>query len=302
MTNIVPFILDGLIVAGYFAILALSLNMEYGYSGLINFGKAAFFALGAYASAMLTTNGYPAFLGVVVAMIVAGLGGLLISIPAIRVKSDYLAIITLVFAETIRVILKNESWIAGGVLGIRGVPPLIDFRNVSYETHLIIQAFIVMTLFTIFALVGWLLTNSPFGRILRAIREDELASSVYGKNNIFAKAVVFGLGSSIAGAAGSFYAQYIGFVSPDLFILAITLQIWIMSILGGPATIMGSFVGALVVISINRGTRLLKDFLNLPLDTNNLMFILTGALLIIVVIFKPTGILKEGRVESVRRR
>jgi len=301
VTNIDLFILDGLITAGYFAILALSLNIEYGYSGLIDFGKAAFFALGAYTSAILTTTGYPAVIAVLMAMAVAGLGGLAISIPAIRVRSDYLAIITLVFAETIRVILKNESWIAGGVLGIRGIPPMIDLRGISYEAHLAGQAFFVLILFTIFAIVGWLLTNSPFGRILRAIREDELASSVYGKYNTAAKAVVFGVASAMAGAAGSFYSQYVGFVSPDLFILAITLQIWIMSILGGPATILGGLAGAVLVTSINRGTRILKDYLNLPLDANNLMFILTGALLVLVVTFKPTGILKEGRIRSVRR-
>ncbi len=301
MTNIDLFILDGLITAGYFAILALSLNIEYGYSGLIDFGKAAFFALGAYTSAILTTTGYPAVITVLMAMAVAGLGGLAISIPAIRVRSDYLAIITLVFAETIRVILKNESWVAGGVLGIRGIPPMIDLRGISYEAHLAGQAFFVLILFTIFAIVGWLLTNSPFGRILRAIREDELASSVYGKYNTAAKAVVFGVASAMAGAAGSFYSQYVGFVSPDLFILAITLQIWIMSILGGPATILGGLAGAVLVTSISRGTRILKDYLNLPLDANNLMFILTGALLVLVVTFKPTGILKEGRIRSVRR-
>ncbi|MEM4297309.1 MAG: branched-chain amino acid ABC transporter permease [Nitrososphaerota archaeon] len=300
MTNIDLFILDSVITVGYFAILALSLNIEYGYSGLIDFGKAAFFALGAYASAILTTNGYPAGLAIVAAMLVAGLGGLAISIPAIRVRSDYLAIITLVFAETIRVVLKNESWLAGGVLGIRGIQPIIDLRSISYDVHLVGQAVFVLTLFTIFAIVGWRLTNSPFGRILRAIREDELASSVYGKNNTAAKAVVLGIASAMAGAAGSFYSQYVGFVSPDLFILAITLQIWIMSILGGPATILGGLAGAVVVTSISRGTRILKDFLNLPLDANNLMFILTGLLLILVVTFKPSGILKEGKIKSVR--
>ncbi|MEM4343818.1 MAG: hypothetical protein QXT91_05715, partial [Candidatus Caldarchaeum sp.] len=96
-------------------------------------------------------------------------------------------------------------------------------------------------------------------------------------------------------------SQYVGYVSPDLFILAITLQIWIMSILGGPATILGSFVGAAVVTAISRGTRILKDFLNLPLDANNMMFILTGALLVLVVTFRPTGILREGRVKTVKR-
>ncbi|GBC69733.1 High-affinity branched-chain amino acid transport system permease protein LivH [archaeon HR01] len=298
MTNLDLFILDSVITAGYFAILALSLNIEYGYSGLIDFGKAAFFALGAYTSALLAINGYPAALAVAVAMLVSGLGGLAISVPAIRVRSDYLAIITLVFAESIRVVLKNESWLAGGVLGIRGIPPMIDLRNISYDIHLVGQAIFVLLLFTVFAVVGWLLTNSPFGRILRAIREDELASSVYGKNNTAVKAVVFSLASAMSGAAGSFYSQYVGFVSPDLFILAITLQIWIMSILGGPATILGGLAGAILFTSIGRGTRILKDYLNLPIDANNMMFILTGVLLVLVVTFRPTGLLKEGRIRS----
>jgi len=301
VTNIDLFLLDSLITVGYFGILALSLNIEYGYSGLIDFGKAAFFALGAYTSAILSINGFPAVAAVASAMLLSGVGGLAISIPAIRVRGDYLAIITLVFAETIRVVLKNEGWLAGGVLGIRGIPPMIDFRSISYEAHLFGQAVFVLLLFGVFAAVGWLLTNSPFGRILRAIREDELASSMYGKNNTAVKAVVFGLASAMAGASGSFYSQYVGYVSPDLFILAITLQIWIMSILGGPATILGSFVGAAVVTTISRGTRILKDFLNLPVDANNMMFILTGALLVLVVTFRPTGILREGRVKTVKR-
>jgi len=298
VTNLDIFLLDSIITAGYFAILALSLNIEYGYSGLIDFGKSAFFALGAYTSGILTVNGYPAFLAITMAMLVSGLGGLAISVPAIRVRSDYLAIITLVFAESIRIILKNESWLAGGVLGIRGIPSIIDLRDLSYEIHLVVQAMFVMLLFMVFAVVVWLLTNSPYGRILRAIREDELPATVYGKNITAVKALVFSMASAMSGAAGSFYSQYVGYVSPDLFVLAITLQIWIMSILGGPATVLGALAGAILFTSIGRGTRILKDYLNLPLDANNLMFILTGFLLVLVVTFRPTGLLKEGRIRS----
>ncbi|MCS7138079.1 MAG: branched-chain amino acid ABC transporter permease [Candidatus Caldarchaeum sp.] len=298
MTNLDIFILDSLIVTVYFAILALSLNLEYGYTGLIDFGKSAFFAIGAYSYAILTTNGHPALLGLIGAVLTTAMAGLLITLPAIRVQSDYLAIITLVFAESARVILKNESWLAGGVLGIRGIQPIIDLRQTSYDLHLIAHALMVGAIFLACVVVSWRLTNSPFGRIMRAVRENELAAKVYGKNLTLAKAVVFSVASAMAGAAGSFYAQYVGYVSPDIFILAITLQIWIMSILGGPATVAGAFVGALVVTSVARGTRIAKDYLNLPLDPNNIMFILTGLLLMIVVALKPTGILKEGRIKS----
>jgi branched-chain amino acid transport system permease protein len=293
----IEFILDTLVLTILFAIVTLSLNLKYGYTGLLDFGKAAFFATGAYVSAIMATNGYPPILGMFTAMIIAALLGLLISIPAIRVRSDYLAIITLVFSETIRIILKNESWIAGGVLGIRGIPPLLDPRTTPYQMYLLTHLMIALVLYIVFFTVSWLITNSPFGRILRAIREDEVASAMYGKNNTVVKAFVFGFSCSMAAAAGSLYAHYVGFVSPDLFVLAITLQVWIMSIIGGPSTITGSFIGALTVLSIARGTRIIKDYLNLPIDPNNTMFILTGILLIITIMFRPTGLVKEGKIK-----
>jgi branched-chain amino acid transport system permease protein len=295
----IEFILDTLVLTVLFAIVTLSLNLKYGYTGLLDFGKAAFFATGAYVSGLMTTNSYPPILGILTAIVIAALMGLLISIPAIRVRSDYLAIITLVFSETIRIILKNESWIAGGVLGIRGIPPLIDPRTTPYQMYLLTHLLIALMLYMVFFTVSWLLTNSPFGRILKAIREDEIASAMYGKNNTLAKAFVFSFSCAMAASAGSLYAHYVGFVSPDLFVLAITLQVWIMSIIGGPSTISGSFIGALTVLTIARGTRIIKDYLNLPIDPNNTMFILTGILLIITIMFRPTGLVKEGKIKVV---
>ncbi len=300
MTNLTIFTLDSLIVAGYYAILALSLNVEYGYSGLIDFGKVAFFALGAYASSVIVLAGYGYVVGITAAAFVAGIGGLLIALPAIRVRGDYLAIITLVFAESIRIVLKNEDWLAGGVLGIRGIPPIIDMSAASYELNLIAHAAIVYGLFAVFVVITWMLVNSPFGRIMRAIREDETLASAFGKDVVKAKAVVFAVSSAMAGVAGALFAQYIGYIAPDMFIIAITLQVWLMSILGGPASIQGSLIGAFTVIAIQRGMRILKDFLAVPVDPNNLMFILTGILLILVVMFKPEGIVKEGRIKTVK--
>lgn len=300
MTNLTVFTLDSTIVAGYFAILALSLNIEYGFSGLIDFGKVAFFAMGAYASSIIVLAGYGYAAGMVAAALVAGVGGLLISLPAIRVRGDYLAIITLVFAESIRIVLKNEDWLAGGVLGIRGIPPIIDTSNMSYEMNLTTHVVIVYAIFIMFAVITWLLVNSPFGRIMRAIREDESLAAVFGKDVVKAKAVVFSVSSAMAGVAGALFTQYVGYIAPDMFIIAVTLQVWLMSILGGPASIQGSLIGAFTVVAIQRGMRILKDFLAVPIDPNNLMFILTGILLILVIMFKPEGIVREGRIKTVR--
>lgn len=298
ISGLVLFLADTMVMTGYYSLLALSLNFEYGYTGLIDFGKAAFFALGAYAYAMTVISGGSYELGLAAAMIVAAMGGLAISLPAIRVRGDYLAIITLVFAESLRLVFKNEDWLAGGILGIRGIPSLISVEGMPYLIYLFVQAAIAFTIFGIFAYISWRPVNSPFGRIMRAVREDELAANVYGKNTVTTKAIVFAMSSAIAGAAGAFYSQYVGYVSPDLFILAITLQIWIMSILGGPASISGSVAGALMFIAIDRGLRILKDFLALPVDPNNMMFILTGLILMLVIIFKPEGLVKEGRIKT----
>ncbi|RLI35855.1 branched-chain amino acid ABC transporter permease, partial [Candidatus Bathyarchaeota archaeon] len=155
------------------------------------------------------------------------------------------------------------------------------------------------TVLGVFYLIIHLLTNSPYGRVLRAIREDEEAVQALGKNTTLFKVQAFALGSAMAGAAGSLYTQYLSYVGPDLFSPALTFTVWIMVLLGGPANNVGAVLGALIMQAFDRGTRILKDFLVLPVDPMNLRFIIIGILIILFLMYRPEGLLKEKDIRTV---
>lgn len=291
----IGYLLDTLVFAGIFGILSLSLNIEFGHTGLPNFGKVAFFMIGAYTSALITLSGKPFIAGIIGAMIVSGICGVLISLPAIRLREDYLAITTLAFGEILRLILKNEEWIAGGVLGLKGIPEALSLKGV--QATLYGHVIVVYISLVIFYLFLRFLEKSPYGRLLKAIREDELAAQSFGKNTIFYKAQSFAIGSAVAGAAGSLYAQYLSYIGPDLFMPIVTFTVWAMLIIGGIGNYRGAILGSFIYIGFERGARIMKDYLHLPIDPNNLMFIIFGLLLIIVLLFRPEGVLREEKVK-----
>ncbi|MEM2928384.1 MAG: branched-chain amino acid ABC transporter permease [Nitrososphaerota archaeon] len=293
----IAFLLDTFIWIALYSILALSLSIEYGFTGIVNFGKALFFMIGAYVSAIVTLNGLNYFVGLLFAILFSALIGLISSIPMIKVKEDYFAIITLALSECIRIILKNEYWIAGGPIGLKNIPSAFPLKNLSYEIFLILNLFLVIGILLSFHLIVKILTNSPYGRILKAIREDETLTQILGKNTFKYKAQIFIIGSAMAGAAGSFLSQYVGYISTDLFLSTTTFTIWIMCIIGGPSNINGAIIGAFIMRGIERGTRILKDYTNIPIDPNNFMFIITGILMVLFIMYKPEGIMKEKRMK-----
>ncbi|MEM2928915.1 MAG: branched-chain amino acid ABC transporter permease [Nitrososphaerota archaeon] len=291
----IAFLLDTFIWIALYSILALSLSIEYGFTGIVNFGKALFFMIGAYTSAIVTLNGTNYFIGLLFAILFSALIGLISSIPMIKVREDYFSIITLALSECIRIILKNEYWIAGGPIGLKNIPSAFPLKNLSYETFLILNLFLVIGILLSFHFILKIVTNSPYGRILKAIREDETLTQILGKNTFKYKAQIFTIGSAMAGAAGSFLSQYVGYVSTDLFLSTTTFTIWIMCIIGGPSNINGAIIGAFIMRGIERGTRILKDYTNIPIDPNNFMFIITGILMVLFIMYKPEGIMKEKR-------
>jgi branched-chain amino acid transport system permease protein len=143
-----------------------------------------------------------------------------------------------------------------------------------------------------------LMTRSPYGRVLRAIREDEVAAEALGKNRVKYKAQVFMLGSALAGLAGGLYTQYIPFIDPYMFMPMVTFTVWIMVIVGGPANNWGVLLGAALVILFERGARILKDYLLLPIDPINLQYILFGILVIFLLAYRPQGLLKERQLQT----
>jgi len=295
-----PLILYGLnviVFIGIFAIVSLSLNLEYGFTGLGNFGKVAFFLIGAYAYTLLAQAGIHFILALILAALISSIFGLLVSLPALRLREDYLAIVTLAFGEIIRIVVKAEHWIARGVWGIT-VPSAINIEEISSGvTILINMGLVYFCLILVFVFVHYLI-NSPYGRIIRAIREDDVAADTLGNNRSKYKAEIFMIGSSIAGLSGALFAQYIGYIDPQMFLPILTFSIWIMVILGGPANNWGVVLGAALVQLFERGTIIIKDYIALPIDPNNTQYILFGILIIIILLYRPSGLFKESKIKT----
>jgi len=298
--NLVAYLLDTAVYVGFYSILSLSLNLEYGFTGLLNFGKVAFFMIGAYVSALLTISGAPYPVGLLGGMMVSAIAGLGMSLPALRLREDYLAIVMLVFGEVLRIILKNEIWIAGGPFGLTGIPPVHPLlREINTEElYIAINVVIVYGVLLVLYVLLEILVNSPYGRVLRGIREDELATQCLGKNTFRCTAQIFALGSAIAGVAGSLYAQYVGYTCTRMFLPIVTFTVMVMCILGGAGNNKGAILGALIMIGLERGTRIAKDHLRVPIDPHNLMYILTGVLMVLFLFYRPSGVLKENPVKS----
>ena len=291
------YVLDLIVFIGIFGIVALSLNLEFGFAGLANFGKVAFFLIGAYTYAVLSQIGTPFYLCLIVGALISAVFGLLISLPALRLRADYLAIVVLTFGEILRLIVKAERWIAGGMWGI-SVSPAITIAGTPPRIDVLVNIGLVYFCLFLCFLTAQLLTNSPYGRVMRAIREDEVAAETLGKDRAKYKAQVFMLGSAMAGIAGGLYAQYLQFIDPYMFMPMITFTVWIMVLLGGPANNWGALLGAGLVQLFDRGANIAKDYFILPVDPSNLQYILFGALIIFVLLYRPQGLLKESPVKT----
>jgi len=290
------YVCDLIVYIGIFGIVSLSLNLEFGFAGLANFGKVAFFLIGAYTYALLSQIGVPFYLCLIASALISAIFGLLISLPALRLRADYLAIAILAFGEILRLIMKSEKWLAGGNWGI-AVSPIFPWTG-SYLIYRLENIALVGFCLVICFLVVQLLANSPYGRAMRAIREDEVAAEALGKDRSKFKAQALMLGSAMAGLAGGLYAQYLQYALPSMFMPMITFTVWMMVLLGGPANNWGVLLGAGLVEIFDRGTNIAKDYLTLPIDPSNLQYILFGALIILVLLYRPQGLLKESKIKT----
>lgn len=278
---------------GIYALLSLSLNFQYGFAGLINFGHVGFFAIGAYASAILSSMGYPIALGFVVGFIMAGLVGLLIALPTQKLSVHYWAIVTIAIAEVIRLVALNEAWLTNGSFGIVNIPqPLKGIIAPQYYPvfYLVLVWLFVLAAYALFSL----LVRSPFGRILRLIREEEDLALSLGKDVFSYRVKAMAIGAAVAGVAGSLYAHYITYVSPLDFLPLLTFVVWVMMIVGGRANQLGVLFGTAVIVLFFNSTRYLKDYI--PLDTQtiaSLRMVVIGALIMLVIVYRPDGLIPE---------
>ena len=309
------------ILAGIYAVFALGLNVHWGYTGLFNIGIAGFFALGAYTTALLTTaspdpalfedfkfggnlveNLGPANLGVdlwfLVALLAAGavcgLVALAIGFITLRLRDDYLAIATLGIAEGVRLVFLNEKWLANGSKGLYRIPKFLG-DLVSPKNYDYLYLVVVLVVLAILYVSVERVLRSPWGRALKAIREDEMSAAASGKNVFAFKLQSFVMGAVIMGFGGALYAHNIRFVDPRTFDpLLATFVIWAMLMVGGSGNNLGAILGAFVVWGIWTGTQFLPGFLSDP----NFRFFMVGFLVVAAILLRPEGILGERRVTS----
>ncbi|HEY9738472.1 MAG TPA: branched-chain amino acid ABC transporter permease [Trichocoleus sp.] len=297
MLNYLVFFLT---LAGIYAVLSLGLNIQWGYAGMLNIGVGAFFAVGAYASAIATTphsstylGGFnaPFIIGALLAMAVSGVLAFLIGLITVTLRSDYLAIATIGIAEIVRLVLKNEAWLTNGVRGIAGIPdPWLAGTPLTF----------LILLLVLLAIVFWISDRAyraPWGRVLRAIREDEPATMAAGKNVLSFRLQAFVLGSMVMGLAGALYAHFVGFISPEAFQPEFaTFLVWVMLIAGGSGNTRGAILGAFAIWGIWSGTEVLTSNL-LPAAwitrASALRLLLIGILLQVILLTRPEGLLPE---------
>lgn len=288
---LLDYVLDTLNYIGIYAILAISLNLEAGYARLMNFGKVAFFAMGAYTSTLLSMAGVPFVFALVAGIVISALFGFLVALPTLRLRADYLAIVTLAFGEVLRLFFLNETGLTGGPMGIRGIPQPV--YSVFEGNYMLFYVSVVYASLLICYLFSERIINSPFGRVLKAVRDDEDAVQAFGKNTFVFKTKAFVIGSCMASVSGILFAHYLAFISPDMFLPALTFSVWTMMVIGGKANNSGVILGAIMIQVFERGTRFLKDVVVLPIEPYNFRIIVIGILLILFILYKPEGIIKE---------
>jgi branched-chain amino acid transport system permease protein len=303
------------VAAGIYTILALGLQLQFGYAGLLNFGQVAFMAIGAYTMAILVVKeGWSMWLASPLAIAAAAAAGLLLGIPCLRLRADYFAIVTIAFSEIVRYVATNEQSLTGGSQGTIALGSVTQASEYnaqweSFQTRVgnwlhigskdVTMLLLVWATALVLLTLTWLAVRTPWGRVLRAIREDEDAAASLGKNVFAYKLQVLALGSALAGVAGLFYAWQFSFFSPDDFQPLLTFFAWMIVILGGVGRIWAVPVGALVFGFLFAGTRFL-DFEPLSsLDSAERAYvrlIVIGLVIIGLVVFRPQGIL--GRREE----
>lgn len=295
MATILSYAITVLVLVGIYALFALGLNIQWGFAGVINFGHVAFVAIGAYTMALFNLHGVPLGLAIIMGLALAGGIGALLTVPAIRLKADYLAIVTIGFSEIVRYILLNEAWLTGGPIGLTGFSlPLEGIIPVEhYDLFLLglVWGIVLMAFITLQMLV-----KSPWGRVLKSIREDEDVAKVLGKNVSSFKMQAFFLGSALAGLSGMLMCFYHAYVNPYYFMPLETFYAWIIVILGGSASNAGTLVGALILWVFLSGTRFLSPLVPLSDFTfSALRMSLIGVLLIFLMLYRPQGILGDKR-------
>ncbi|WP_336000473.1 branched-chain amino acid ABC transporter permease [Halorientalis halophila] len=282
-----------------YGILLLGLNLQYGYAGIVNFGPVLFFALGAYTVALVSAEstfsdlgmGMPWYVGVAAALVVVLVVAFILSLSTIQLRGDYLAVVTLAGAEIFHEMAAGLPATLGGNQGIPGIPRI--FHDIAPDAFTAgLAAFGALTgLLIISYAVMQRLGESPFGRVLRGIRDDETAVEFLGKDIFSYKIKTFLIGSVPMGLAGAFLGLINGGVAPGFITIDVTVLVWVGMLIGGAGSNRGALVGLLIISSFQLFTRFANQ--SIPVGSNtfaSLRLMAVGLLMILIIVYRPQGL------------
>lgn len=283
------------VFAALYALMALGLNVAWGLAGMANLGLVGLYAVGAYATALATTRlGWPIGAGIAGGVAAAAATGAAVALLTSRLRGDYLAIVTLGFAEVVRLAAGNETALTGGLDGLSGIPG--PWRSTLgpawFNVEMLALAWVCVALA---AAMLSRLSAAPWGRVLRAIREDETVAAVAGKRVLAYKVQAFALGAGLLGLAGALYAHYTSYIAPDGMTALVTLQVVLALTAGGTGRVAGAVCGALLVVTLTEGSRFLAPLVAwvTPVQFAALREIAVAVLLIALLQLRPGGLLPE---------
>jgi len=272
------------ILVGIYSILTVSLNLAVGFTGLLNLGHVGFFGIGAYASALLSMYGVPVWASIILGGFAGMVAGILLALPTTRLKGDYLALATLGFAFIMGSVARNWTDVTRGALGIPGIPKIVR-GNTEFLVVVLIIAIITYFIF-------WKISRSRFGKTCEAIRDDELAAKMLGKDTFMHKIAALGISAFFAGIGGALFAHYITFIDPSIFGLGDLILLFSMLIVGGLASVKGSAIGTIIIFLLPEPLR----FIGFPSSILGPMReIIFALILLLILIYRPKGIL--GKVD-----
>jgi len=310
MIGLISYLVFFATVASILAIAVLGLNLQWGNTGLFNGGVAAFFGAGAYGLILLGgteqadhIGGFELFypVALVGGILLSGLIAWVVGILTIRLRRDYLAIATFGVAVAFENLMRNAEWLSGGAKGMRGFErPFEDSIADPFVFNIIFFCFSVLVLLGVYLFLEKLI-RSPFGRLLRAIREDEVAAQSLGKAPNQVRLTAFVVGSMIMGLAGGLYATFYAFVSPQDVLPTLTFQIWAMLIVGGSGNNQGGILGAFLIWAAWTASGwMLSKFapIEAQLYTGTLQYIMIGMIIVGMLLWRPQGLLPEKLIVS----
>ncbi len=310
MIGIISYLVFFLIQALIYSAVSLGLNLQWGYTGLFNIGVAGFFLIGSYTFAILSGPAYlthlggfglPWIVGVAGAIVLSAIAGLIVGIPTLRLREDYLAIATIGIAVTLQLVALNARGLTGGSRGAESIPrPFADLITSNLWSNVVYMLLMVVVVVAIYYALE-AMVRSPWGRVLKAIREDESAASSLGKNPFVFRLQAFVIGCAIMGLGGALNASFVGFTAPTDFLPILTFEIWAMLIVGGSGNNRGAILGSVLVWALWTGTGSFTQAIlpaGLQVKGGALQIILIGVVLMLMLVLRPRGLMGEEAVVS----